>query len=100
MKQLTFNKLLTTLDRLTPPIHPFRSLLGYGTVPTPSVFKNKNEIVNGNKEFTKKNWEANTVETDYERAKEIEKKKWTFRIFLIELIEFRSYTNIYARVLF
>ena len=54
MKQLTFNELLTTLDQLTLPIHPFRFLLGYGTVPTSSVFKNKNEIVNGNKEFTKK----------------------------------------------
>ena len=61
MKQLTFNKLLTTLDRLTPPIHPFRSLLGYGTVPTSSVFKNKNEIVNGNKEFTKKKIEKPTL---------------------------------------
>ena len=75
MKQLTFNKLPTTLDRLTPPIHPFRSLLGYETVPTSSVFKNKNEIVNGNKEFSQKKLRSQPVETDYERAKEIEKKK-------------------------
>ena len=54
MKQLTFDEVPTTLVRLALPTHSFRSLLGHGTVLPTSFFKMKNEIVNGNKEFSQK----------------------------------------------